>query len=122
MKYLKTFEQNKDKFDYSNQNLNELPKLPYSLQRLCCYNNNLTELPELPDSLQRLYCYNNNLTSLPELPDSLKYLNCYHNNLPFENLDGYKKWYKENESLIKERGISYAYKFYNKVNKYNIFD
>ena len=78
-----------------NNKLTELPELPNSLKGLYCFNNNLTELPELPNSLEILYCYNNNLTELPELPNSLEYLYCFNNNLPYNDLDGYWEWYKE---------------------------
>ena len=76
-----------------NNNLTELPKLPESIEILVCANNNLTSLPELPDTLLTLYCANNNLTSLPELPESLEILECEDNNLPYDDLEGYKKWY-----------------------------
>jgi len=123
-----------------NNNLTELPELPNSLEILKCYNNNLTSLPELPNSLEYLdfdnnqltslpelpnsleylYCKYNKLTSLPELPNSLIYLDCDNNNLPFVNLDEYKKWYKENEHIIKTDGLKYAYQLSYQQNKYNL--
>ena len=86
MKHLKTYE---EKNFNINNHLSDNGKT-LSLNYL-----NLTELPELPNSLERLYCYNNNLTELPELPNSLKELSCGNNNLPYNDLDGYWKWFKE---------------------------
>ena len=77
-----------------NNKLSELPELPSSLKELYCSNNKLTELPELPN-LERLDCYDNNFTKLPELPNSLEILYCENNNLPYDDLDGYWEWYKE---------------------------
>jgi Leucine-rich repeat (LRR) protein len=94
--------------------------LPNSLDYLICDNNNLTSLPELPNSLEKLICRNNNLNSLPELPNSLKNLYCNKNNLPFQDLDGYKKWYKENKYIIKTDGLEYVYELYYQQKKYNL--
>jgi len=38
------------------------------LKQLYCNNNQLEELPELPSSLEVLYCGVNQLEELPELP------------------------------------------------------
>ena len=104
---------------YDN-NLTSLPELPNSLEYLNCKYNKLTSLPKLPKPLEYLNCGNNNLKSLPELPNSLKNLDCYNNNLPFENLNGYKKWYNENEHIIKSEGLEYAYQLSYQQNKYNL--
>ncbi len=84
MKYLKTykiFENVKTKLDFSNKNLEDLPPLSNSLERLHCYNNKLKSLPKLPESLKELWCSNNQLKSLPKLPDSLEELWCSNNQL-----------------------------------------
>ena len=110
MKYLKTYNENKLIKDHlsvdgktlnlNNLSLTELPELPKGLERLYCGNNQLTKLPELPPTLEYLYCYNNQLTELPELPPILKYLYCDNNQLPYDDLEGYWKWYwKENPDL-----------------------
>ena len=112
----KIFEANNiTELNYNSQNLSELPELPDTLEILYCHNNNLSELPELPDTLETLYCHNNNLSELPELPDTLIELSCYNNNLselpqlpdtleildcednklPYDDLEGYWKWFHE---------------------------
>ena len=147
MKYIKKYEELEDKskiqeLDLSGKKLTELPdlseytnlkklycsdnkltylsKLPNTLECLDCTKNKLTSLPELPDTLKELYCYNNQLTSLPELPDTLKELYCYNNQLSFEDLEGYKEWYKNNKHIIDKEGLEYAYKVSNLTNKYNL--
>ena len=81
---------------FCNKNqLTELPELSEGLEHLSCWNNNLNWLPKLPKSLDVIFCDGNNLDKLSELPDSLEHLSCYNNNLPYNNLDEYWKWYKE---------------------------
>lgn len=107
MKYIKTFEEIEDKskiteLDFSHRNLTELPDLSeyINLKILnCCYNK-VTYLPELPDSLEKLYCANNQL--------------------PFDDLNGYKKWYDENKYIIDENGLKYTYELYCDTKKYNL--
>ena len=141
MKYLKTFEQQIiTELDLSNKNLTELPELPDTLvtlycgdnqlielpdlpdtlEYLYCSKNNLTSLPELPETLKELYCSNNKLTELPELPKSLKILFCSNNNLPYNNLDEYKEWVKNNQELIKNYGWIKAHEIFYKMKKYNL--
>lgn len=58
--------------------ITELPQLPLSLKKLCCYNNNIKYLPEyLPISLENLACYINPLVSMPQLPSNLYILDAY---------------------------------------------
>ena len=96
MKYLKTFERKIiTEVDLSYKKLTKLPELPDTLKELYCSNNQLNKLPDLPDTLQVLYCNNNQLTKLPDLPDTLIELSCSGNQLPYEDLDGYRKWFEE---------------------------
>ena len=106
MKYLKKYNESKylskngKEFDCSDNKLKELPPIPETVEILYCYGNNLSKLPELPKGLKSLWCNFNNLKELPRLPKGLKELNCYYNNLPYEDLEGYWKWfYKENPDL-----------------------
>ena len=78
-----------------NNKLTKLPELPDSLKVISCGNNKLTKFPKLPKGLEQLYCFVNKLTELPELPESLFHLSCWNNNLPYIDLNGYWKWYKE---------------------------
>ena len=114
MKYIKTYEQSKGitfkqwlknnpqdlnttEIDCLNSNLIDLDGIEQftNLKVLRCSSNQLTFLPDLPDTLVDLYCSDNQLTSLPDLPDTLVDLYCYGNKLPYNNLDGYWKWFKE---------------------------
>jgi Leucine-rich repeat (LRR) protein len=88
------------KLDLSNKNLTELPRDIHKYKNLIfldCSNNQLTNLPKLPFSLKILYCNGNRLTNLPrslpsgnrlsarsalELPSSLQILWCANNELP----------------------------------------
>jgi Leucine-rich repeat (LRR) protein len=79
----------------SENQLTSLPDLPDTLKILYCDNNQLTSLPDLPDTLERLNCSHNKLIFLPDLPDTLKYLGCYGNKLPYNDLEGYWKWFKK---------------------------
>jgi Leucine-rich repeat (LRR) protein len=82
--------------------------------------NEIEYLPKLPDSLLDLTCVGNEIEILPILPNSLEFLDCSNNNLPFDDLDGYKKWYKENEHIINTEGLEYAYELSKQRNKYNL--
>ena len=112
MKYIKKYEELEDKSKIkelylSRKNLTELPDLSEytNLKKLYFYDNQLTSLPELPNKIEYLYCYDNQLTSLPELPESLMKLDCSNNSLAFEDLDGYKEWYKNNKHIIETNGF-----------------
>jgi Leucine-rich repeat (LRR) protein len=67
--------------DCSSNQINNLPKLPNTLQFFQCSFNPLTSLPSLPNSLRQLVCVSNGLTSLPPLPNSLRQLICPNNSL-----------------------------------------
>ena len=114
MKYIKTYEQsngitfkqwlkthsqdiNTIQINCYNSNLIDLDGIEQftNLKRLHCSYNKLTSLPNLPDILEELWCDNNQLTSLPDLPDTLKELYCYNNQLPYNDLEGYWKWFKK---------------------------
>lgn len=73
--------------DCSHNNLEELPDLPESLNKLYCQNNKLTKLPELPKNLTRLDCSSNNLEELPEPPIFLL--------IKAKLNPGYEKWTKD---------------------------
>ncbi len=88
--------------DLSHLNLEKLPPIPQSCQKIYCYSNKLTSLPELPNCKKEFACDDNLLkslptslanceiiscnwnflTSLPELP-KCKWLFCCHNELTF---------------------------------------
>ncbi len=59
--------------------LDELPPIPSTCQKLYCHNNRLKSLPELPNCTE-LYCSHNKLTTLPQLP-SVQLIYCYNNKL-----------------------------------------
>ena len=40
-------------------------------------------------------CDDNQLSELPILPVTVRYLHCTGNKLPYEDLEGYYKWYSE---------------------------
>ena len=96
--------------DCSNNQLTELPTLPYTLEEFYCSGNILTELPKLPDFLKYLDCSNNKLTELQELPDSLENLNCNYNKLQSNGFvkentfnSSFEKQYQNKDLVILKR-------------------
>jgi len=101
MKYIKTFEHIMDNvLTLNDKGLFIISNIPDTTTELYCYNNNLKELPTLPYSLKTLNCSNNNLSELPLLPETLEILVCEGNNLPYNNLDEYNKWLEINHPDI----------------------
>jgi hypothetical protein len=107
---------NLDDFQFDNNFIEKIPKLPNSLDRLIfnnnriqkiielppnltvlnCSNNWITELPKiLPKKLQKLECANNRLEILPDLPNSLMELKCRGNKFNYDTVEKVIKFYKK---------------------------
>jgi hypothetical protein len=57
-------------------------------------------LPNLPDNLEFLYCHGNKLITPPKIPKNLKRITITFLNYKINNVNKYKKFYKDYMSII----------------------
>jgi len=85
-----------EKLYFTDNKVSVISELPKKLKVLKCNNNLIYKIDELPNTLVSLYCSNNKLSKLPNIPPSLTKLICHENDLPYDNIEEYWNWCKEN--------------------------
>lgn len=87
----------------SDNHISNINNIPDSITIFTCWGNNLEKIMFNGNKLYKLNCIDNNLNCIIFDPNYITNFTCLHNNLPYNNLQGYKKWYSRSyvENMLK---------------------